>query len=91
MIPDLRNGPASGAFVPAKLRGITANPKARPDMGLSFDLVDGSVCRLSLTVDAMESLGKGVLAEVAFYRARMNSHSDNSSGHPSTDVSTQRE
>lgn len=88
MFPDKSSGPPSGAFIPAKVRGVTANPKVSPSMGLSFDLVDGGVCRLLLTVEEMDSLGKGVLGEVAFYRERMNSQSASSSGRPSVEVST---
>ena len=79
MFPEKSSGPPSGAFIPAKVRGITPNPKVSSSVGLSFDLVDGGVCRLLLTVDEMEYLGKLALEDVAFYRERMKSQSASSS------------
>lgn len=89
MFPDYTSGPRSVAFIPAKLRGITANPKVSLSVGLSFDLVGGSIYRMLLTVDELECLGRAALAEAAFYRERMNSQSASSSGSPSVDVSVQ--
>lgn len=58
-------------------------------IGLGFDGPDGGVVRLALSLSDAEALARSILCTTRIYRARTNSHSNNSSGSPSLAVSPQ--
>ena len=90
MFPLRENGPPSRAFTPAKWRGVTGpSIKTGDEIGLSFDLEDGSVCRLLISSETAITVANVLLECIERYRNRMNVHSDNSSGSPNRDGSPQ--
>lgn len=76
-------------FKRASWRGVTNTDGL--EIGVSFDLCDGTVVRLRLDVDCARECAEAILDYVGVEGVRMNSHSESSSGSPSVDVSEQRE
>ena len=92
MFPDRKNGPASGAFVPAVFRGVTTNPRLGVDLvGLSLDTEGGSVCRLLISVETAKTISAALAESVSQFDVLTNTQSEKSSGNSSVDVSMQRE
>ena len=60
-------------------------------IGISFNLADGQVVRLSLPLGDAIQAGESLLSYAAPFRSATNSHSESSSGNPSLAVSVQRE
>jgi hypothetical protein len=72
------------SFQPATWRGTTAADAT--GLGISFDLPNGEIIRLKLSVDAACGL-RDSLAD--YLPADVTAHSESSSGSPSLDVSPQ--
>lgn len=90
--PRAEDGPRSGAFIPVILRGVTANPACLVEaMGISFDCEDGRVIRLLITLETARMVVDYLSSTCQRFVEFTNSHSDNSSGSPSVEVSTPEE
>ena len=73
--------PIPESFTQSELRGVLPMDPATERMGLSFNLHDGNIIRLSISKDSAVHIAKIILDYLNL------SHSPMSSGMPSSDVS----
>lgn len=79
----------SSEFKPATWRSTCASDGEF--IGISFNLADGSIVRLALDADSARDAAETLSQYLDQTTIRTNSHSANSSGSPSVDVSAHSE